>query len=208
MPENGEKTTIGELNNYLEYQEIPGRIQMERLILVEIFRKKSNTFRGSNFFPFLPKQPKFSVPFVWITSARLHVERKWKIYRYFVNGTTQSRFFFRQKKKKYQYHLTEIFHRNVRSNGKRLGLISQKATLHVQHTSFVHFFAVVLTTDVKFQKPPKIHVLGNVVRVLVSIFFHCSWFSPCIGGRKHFSFSHRCYEIFIFVVRRFLIYRS
>ena len=39
--------------------------------------------------------------------------------------------------KKYQYHLTEIFDRNVRSNGTRLGLISQKATLHVQHTSFV-----------------------------------------------------------------------
>ena len=25
-----------------------------------------------------------------------------------------------------------------------IGLISKKATLHVQHTSFVHFFAVVL----------------------------------------------------------------
>ena len=30
-----------------------------------------------------------------------------------------------------------------------LGLISQKATLDVQHTLFVHFFAVVLTNDVK-----------------------------------------------------------
>ena len=49
---------------------------MERFILVEIIRKKSNTFRGINFFPFLPKRLKFSVPFVWITSARLHVERK------------------------------------------------------------------------------------------------------------------------------------
>ena len=27
--------------------------------------------------------------------------------------------FFGEKKKKYQYHLTEIFHQNVRSNGKR-----------------------------------------------------------------------------------------
>ena len=52
--------------------------------------KKSNIFRGITFSPFLPKRPKFSVPFVWITSARLHVERKWKIYRYFVNVTTQS----------------------------------------------------------------------------------------------------------------------
>ena len=44
---------------------------MERFIPVEIFRKKSDTFRGIAFFPFLPKRPKFCVPFVWITSARL-----------------------------------------------------------------------------------------------------------------------------------------
>ena len=41
--------------------------------------KSCNTFRGITFFPFLPKQPKFSVPFVWITSARLHIERKRKL---------------------------------------------------------------------------------------------------------------------------------
>ena len=70
----------------MENPEIPGWIQMERFIPVEIFRKKSNTFS-----PFLPKRPKFSVPFVWITSARLHVLRKRKLYGYFVNGTTQSR---------------------------------------------------------------------------------------------------------------------
>ena len=82
-----------------ENPEIPGRIQMERFFPVEIFRKKSNTFRGITFFPFLPKWPKFSVPFVLVTSARLHVERKWEIYRYFVNGTTQSRSCFRCQKK-------------------------------------------------------------------------------------------------------------
>ena len=49
--------------------------------------KKNNTFRGITFFPFLPKQPEYSVPFVCITSARLQVERKRKIYLYFVNGT-------------------------------------------------------------------------------------------------------------------------
>ena len=57
---------------------------MECFIPGEIFRKKSNTFRGITVFPLLPKRPKFSVPFVWITSARLHVERKRIIYRYFV----------------------------------------------------------------------------------------------------------------------------
>ena len=72
------KTTIGELNNYLKDQEIPGRSQMERFILVEIFQKKkvipfevapfSRSYRNNN------KQ--FSVPLVGIISARLHVERK------------------------------------------------------------------------------------------------------------------------------------
>ena len=75
----------------MENQEIPGRTQMERFIPVEIFRQKSNTFRSITFFPFFPKQPKFSVPFVWNTSAGLHVERKRKIYQYFVNGKTQFR---------------------------------------------------------------------------------------------------------------------
>ena len=85
-----------------------------------------------------------------------------------------------------------------------LGLISQKATLHVQHTSFVHFFAALfwlLTWNL--QKLPKYTFYGgNVVRVLINIFFsHCRWFSPCIGRRKHLSFSHPCYEIFIFVAQ-------
>ena len=93
---------------------------MEWFIPVEIFWKKSNTFRGTciTFFTFLPKRPKFSVPFVWITSAGLQVERKRKIYWYFVSGTTQSRSCFRCQKK-YQDHLTEIFHRNFCTNGKR-----------------------------------------------------------------------------------------
>ena len=51
------------------------------------FPGKNNTFRGITFFPFLPKQPEYSVPFFCITSARLQVERKRKIYLYFVNGT-------------------------------------------------------------------------------------------------------------------------
>ena len=75
------------------------------------FTEKSNSFRGITFFPFLPKRPKFSVPFVWITSARLQVGRKRKIYRYFVNGTTQSRSCFRCPKNTstiWRKFLTEI----------------------------------------------------------------------------------------------------
>ena len=99
------------------------------------FPEKSNTFRGITFFPFLSKRPKFSVPFAWITSARLHVERKRKSYRYFVNGTTQSRYCFRCPKK-YQYHLTEIFDRNFRTNGKRSVI---QHNMHVTMLDFVPF---------------------------------------------------------------------
>ena len=67
------KAKHGALTICMENPEIPGRIQMERFIPVEIFRKKRYTFRDITF---LPKRPKSSVPFVWITSARLHVQRK------------------------------------------------------------------------------------------------------------------------------------
>ena len=96
----------------MENPEIPGRIQMERFIPVETFGEKSNTFRGITFFPFLSRRSKFSVPFVWITSARLHVQRKGKLYRYFVNGTTQSRSCFRCQKNTstiWRKFSTEIF---------------------------------------------------------------------------------------------------
>ena len=49
---------------------------MQRFIPKEIFRKNSNTFRSVSFSPFLPKQPKFFVPFVWLTSARFPLEAK------------------------------------------------------------------------------------------------------------------------------------
>ena len=58
------------------------------------------------------------------------------------------------------------------SGGKRwkttIGLISKKATLHVQHTFFVHFFAVVLHDfNVKL---PETFYGGNFARVLVHFF--------------------------------------
>ena len=34
-----------------------------------------------------------------------------------------------------------------KKNNTKIGLISKKETLHVQHTFFVHFFAVVLLHD-------------------------------------------------------------
>ena len=62
-------------------------------------------------------------------------------------------------------------------NGKKtaIGLISKKVTLHVQHTFFVHFFAVVLH-DCKVKRPETswsgyTFYGGSVVRVLVHFFF-------------------------------------
>ena len=75
-----------------------GESQMEWFIPVEIFRKKKQYLLRYYLLPFLPKRPKFSVPFVWITSARLHLERKRKLYRYFVNGAAQSRSCFRYQR--------------------------------------------------------------------------------------------------------------
>ena len=49
----------GVLTICMENPEIPGRIQLERFNPVKIVRKKSNTFRGITFIPFLPKRPKF-----------------------------------------------------------------------------------------------------------------------------------------------------
>ena len=57
-----------------------------------------------------------------------------------------------------------------------IGLISKKATLYVQHTFFVYFFAVVLH-DYNVWNFQKLHSYtfygGNVIRVLVHFSFHC-----------------------------------
>ena len=57
-------------------------------------------------------------------------------------------------------------------NGEKttIGLISKKATLHVQHTFFVHFFAVVLH-DYNVKLPGYTFYGRNFVRVLVHFFF-------------------------------------
>ena len=56
----------------MEFTVIPGRIQMERFIPVENYRKKGNNFRGISFFWLLLEFPEISVPFVHTcTSARL-----------------------------------------------------------------------------------------------------------------------------------------
>ena len=57
-------------------------------------------------------------------------------------------------------------------NGEKttIGLISKKETLYVQHTSFVHFFAVVLH-DYNVKLPSYTFYGGNVVRLSLLTFF-------------------------------------
>ena len=67
-------------------------------------------------------------------------------------------------------------------NGKKttIGLISKKATLHVQHTFIVHFFAIVLhDCYVKLSETSWLHSLWMECRTCsCSLFFHCHSFSP------------------------------
>ena len=58
--------------------------------------------------------------------------------------------------------------------------------LHVQHTFFVHFFAVVLHNyNVKLPETSQLHVFWRKCRACSrSLFFHCRLlFSSCIRGR-------------------------
>ena len=59
---------------------------------------------------------------------------------------------------------------------KTIGLISKKATLHVQHTFFVHFFAVVLHDyNVKL---PETSLKEMSHTFLFTFFFYCRSCSP------------------------------
>ena len=59
-------------------------------------------------------------------------------------------------------------------NGEKatIGLISKKTTLHLQHTCFVHFFALVLHDyNVKFPETSWLHVLWRKCRTCPCSFF-------------------------------------
>ena len=62
----------------------------------------------------------------------------------------------------------------------RIGLISKKATLHVQHTFlYISLPLFYTTTTWNLRKVPSYTFNGgNVARVLVHFFFHCRPFSP------------------------------
>ena len=99
---------------------------------------------------------------------------------------------------------------NAGERGKTtIGLISKKATFHMQLTFFVHFFAVVLHD--RHVKLPETFYGGNVARFLVH-FFPRPLIFTLHGGCWHFSFCYRRYIIFMLFFQQkmsplFSIYR-
>ena len=93
---------------------------MERFIPVEIFRKKVRGFEVLPFSRFYRNDQNFLYDLFGLPAPSFKSREGQKIDQYFVNGTTQSRSFFRCQKK-IHYHLTDVFHRNFRTNGKRSG---------------------------------------------------------------------------------------
>ena len=77
-------------------------------------------------------------------------------------------------------------------NGEKttIGLISNKETLQVQHTFFVHFFAVVLHDyNVKLPETFQLHVLWRKCRTCSCSLFFSTAAHFHLGGRQRFSFS-------------------
>ena len=80
-----------------------------------------------------------------------------------------------------------------------IGLISKKATMHVQQTFFNAFLCLC------FARPQRetsrnflaTRFMKEMSHVFLFTFFHRRSFSPCIGGRLHFSFCYRRYKIFM-----------
>ena len=70
--------------------------------------------------------------------------------------------------------------------------LAKKATFHVQHTFFCKFLCRYFA-QLQRETSRNFLITRNVVRVLVQFFSAVAHFHP--GGRRHFSFSHRRYEI-------------
>ena len=86
---------------------------------------------------------------------------------------------------------------NENSQKQSVDLVSKITTLHMQHTFFVHFFAVVLHDyNEKLPETSWLHVLCAPVH----FFCGCRSFSP--WWRLASPFSHRCYKIFMFFFQR------
>ena len=89
---------------------------MERLIPVEIFRKKSNTFWGISVFT---ETTKIFCTICLDYQCQASCREKAKNLRVFCKWYNSIPFLFSVPPPKKQYHLMEIFHRNFRTNGRR-----------------------------------------------------------------------------------------
>ena len=102
----------------MENPEILGRIRMGRFIPVEIFWKKSDIFRVITFSPFFRNDRNclyhlFGLP---VPGFRSRESKNLPVFCKWYNSIP---FLFSLTKTKCQQHLTEIFHRNFRTNGER-----------------------------------------------------------------------------------------
>ena len=83
------------------------------------------------------------------------------------------------------------------NDGER-GLISKKKKNFARAAHFFcHFFAVVLHDYNAKLREFFFFFMEKTSYAFSFTFFHCRSFSPCIGGRQHFSFCHGRYKIFM-----------
>ena len=108
----------------MEKPVIPARIKMEWFILVEIFWKRINTFRGLPFSRFYRNDKNFLYPLSGKPVSGFLLRRMVICFNRgplviwcFANGTTLTHSSFRNHFQ-VQYHLSEIFHQNFITNGK------------------------------------------------------------------------------------------
>ena len=100
------------------WEKFRGEFKWNGSSLCKFSKKKVTSYQGITFFPFLPKPPKLSVlGFMQEKAKNLPVFCKW------YNSIP---FPFSVPPKKYQYYLTEIFHRNFPTNGKRSWLAKKQ----------------------------------------------------------------------------------
>ena len=102
----------------MENPKIPGRFQMTPFIPVEIFQKKSNTFRGHYLFPVLTQTTEIFCTLCLDYQCQASCREKVNKLPVFCKWYNSIPFLF-SVPEKYQYHVTEIFHRNFCTNGKR-----------------------------------------------------------------------------------------
>ena len=164
----------------MEIPVIPGRIEMEQFIPVEIFRKERNTFRAITFFPFLLKRLKFFVQFVWLTSARLPLEAEGEKWRYFPRRAMVFRKWYNSNQCLFlktfssTVPIVRNFCRSFLTNGKRsgsmtLGNYSHWSILCCSHSSGLVYCCRLMKISNKF------HLGAQTIIIFWWLYFWKRW---------------------------------